>query len=65
MEKLLKLFDDLAEKYNIEEDDRKQFAEAINNLGGEIKTDGEDDFSAPAMGDDDEHEAEEAEPAFR
>ena len=63
MEKLLKLFDDLAEKYNIEEDDRKQFAEAINNLGGEIKTDG-DQFDAPDMGDDDEHEAEEDEPAF-
>jgi hypothetical protein len=63
MEKLLKLFDDLAEKYNIEEDDRKQFAEAINNLGGEIKNEG-DDFDAPDMGDKDEHEAEEDEPAF-
>lgn len=63
MEKLLKLFDEIADKYNIEDEDRKQFAEAINNLGGEIKTDG-DDFDAPRMGDEDEHEAEEDELAF-
>lgn len=65
MEKLLKLFDEIADKYNIEDEDRKQFAEAINNLGGEIKTDGEDEFSAPDMGDKDEHEDEEDELAFR
>ena len=64
MEKLLKMFDELAEKYGIEDEDRKKFAEAINNLGGEIKNEG-DDFDAPDMGDKDEHEAEEDEPAFR
>jgi hypothetical protein len=64
MEKLLKKFDELADKYGIDENDRKEFAEIVNNLGGEIKTDG-DQFDAPDMGDDDEHEAEEDEPAFR
>lgn len=63
MEKLLKMFDELAEKYNIEDEDRKKFAEVINNLGGEIKNEG-DDFDAPDMGDGDEHEAEEDELAF-
>lgn len=64
MEKLLKKFDELADKYGIDENDRKEFAEIVNNLGGEIKNEG-DDFEAPDMGDDDEHEAEEDEPAFR
>lgn len=65
MEKLLKMFDELAEKYGIEDEDRKKFAEAINNLGGEINQEGED-FQRPDMGDDDEHtEDEEDEPAFR
>ena len=63
MEKLLKMFDELADKYSIEDEDRKKFAEVINNLGGEIKNEG-DDFDAPDMGDDDEHEAEEDELAF-
>lgn len=65
MEKLLDKFDELADKYGIDENDRKEFAEIVNNLGGEIKTDGEDDFSAPRMGDEDEHEDEEDELAFR
>lgn len=64
MEKLLKKFDELADKYGIDENDRKEFAEIVNNLGGEIKNEG-DDFDAPDMGDEDEHEAEEDEPAFR
>lgn len=64
MEKLLKKFDELADKYGIDENDRKEFAEIVNNLGGEIKNEG-DDFEAPDMGDDDEHEAEEDELAFR
>lgn len=64
MEKLLKKFDELADKYGIDENDRKEFAEIVNNLGGEIKNEG-DDFDAPDMGDNDEHEAEEDEPAFR
>lgn len=63
MEKLLKKFDELADKYGIDENDRKEFAEIVNNLGGEIKNEG-DDFDAPDMGDKDEHEAEEDEPAF-
>ena len=63
MEKLLKLFDEIADKYNIEDEDRKQFAEAINNLGGEIKNEG-DDFDAPNMGDEDGNEDEEDELAF-
>ena len=63
MEKLLKKFDELADKYGIDENDRKEFAEIVNNLGGEIKTDG-DDFDAPRMGDEDEYEAEEDERAF-
>jgi hypothetical protein len=41
-----------------DENDRKEFAEIVNNLGGEIKNEG-DDFDAPDMGDKDEHEAEE------
>lgn len=65
MEKLLKMFDEIADKYSIEDEDRKKFAEVINNLGGEIKTDGEDEFSAPDMGDNDGNEAEEDELAFR
>lgn len=64
MEKLLKKFDELADKYGIDENDRKEFAEIVNNLGGEIKNEG-DDFEAPDMGDEDEHEAEEDELAFR
>lgn len=64
MEKLLKKFDELADKYGIDENDRKEFAEIVNNLGGEIKNEG-DDFDAPDMGDKDEHEAEEDELAFR
>lgn len=64
MEKLLKKFDELADKYNIEDEDRKKFAEVINNLGGDLVTEG-DQFDAPNMGDDDEHEAEEDELAFR
>lgn len=64
MEKLLKKFDELADKYGIDENDRKEFAEIVNNLGGEIKNEG-DDFDAPDMGDEDEHEAEEDELAFR
>jgi hypothetical protein len=63
MEKLLKKFDELADKYGIDENDRKEFAEIVNNLGGEIKNEG-DDFDAPDMGDKDEHEAEEDKPAF-
>jgi hypothetical protein len=63
MEKLLKKFDELADKYGIDENDRKEFAEIVNNLGGEIKNEG-DDFDAPDMGEKDEHEAEEDEPAF-
>ena len=63
MEKLLKMFDELADKYNIEDEDRKKFAEVINNLGGEIKDEG-DDFDAPDMGDKDGNEAEEDELAF-
>lgn len=63
MENLLKKFDELADKYGIDENDRKEFAEIVNNLGGEIKNEG-DDFDAPDMGDEDEHEAEEDELAF-
>lgn len=63
MEKLLKKFDELADKYGIDENDRKEFAEIVNNLGGEIKNEG-DDFEAPDMGDDDGNEAEEDELAF-
>ena len=63
MEKLLKKFDELADKYGIDENDRKEFAEIVNNLGGEIKNEG-DDFEAPDMGDEDGNEAEEDEPAF-
>ena len=63
MEKLLKKFDELADKYGIDEQDRKEFAEIVNNLGGEIKNEG-DDFEAPDMGDEDGNEAEEDEPAF-
>jgi hypothetical protein len=63
MEKLLKKFDELADKYGIDENDRKEFAEIVNNLGGEIKNEG-DDFDAPDMGDNDGNEAEEDEPAF-
>lgn len=63
MEKLLKKFDELADKYGIEDEDRKEFAEILNNLGGEIKTDG-DDFDAPDMGEKDGNEAEEDELAF-
>lgn len=64
MEKLLKKFDELADKYGIDENDRKEFAEIVNNLGGEIKNEG-DDFEAPDMGDEDGNEAEEDELAFR
>lgn len=64
MEKLLKKFDELADKYGIDENDRKEFAEIVNNLGGEIKNEG-DDFDAPDMGDNDGNEDEEDEPAFR
>lgn len=64
MEKLLKKFDELADKYGIDENDRKEFAEIVNNLGGEIKNEG-DDFDAPDMGDEDgTAEAEEDELAF-
>ena len=64
MEKLLDKFDELADKYGIDEQDRKEFAEILNNLGGEIKTDGEDEFSAPDMGEEDGNEDEEDELAF-
>ena len=63
MEKLLKKFDELADKYGIDENDRKEFAEIVNNLGGDLVTEG-DEANLPDMGDDDEHEAEEDELAF-
>ena len=63
MEKLLKKFDELADKYGIEDEDRKEFAEILNNLGGEIKDEG-DDFDAPDMGEKDGNEDEEDELAF-
>lgn len=63
MEKLLDKFDELAEKYGIDEQDRKEFAEIVNNLGGDIVTEG-DEANLPDMGDEDGNEAEEDELAF-
>lgn len=64
MEKLLDKFDELAEKYGIDENDRKEFAEIVNNLGGDIVTEG-DEANLPDMGEEDGNEAEEDELAFR
>lgn len=62
MEKVTKLFDELADKYGISDEDRARFGkELMSAVNGDLKDEG-DDFDAPKMGDD-KDDAEENESA--
>ena len=64
MEKLIEKLDDLFEKYKVSEEEIAEVGELLSGIGGELETEGEDDFAAPSMGDEEDGEYEEADKEF-
>ena len=61
MEKFIEELDKLFEKYEVEEADRARIGDLLAGIGGELETEGEDDFAAPSMGDEEDGDYEEDE----
>ena len=61
MEKFIEALDELFDKYEVEEADRARIGDLLAGMGGELETEGEDDFAAPSMGDEEDGNDEEDE----
>ena len=57
MDKLIKKLDEIFEKYGVEQTEIEEVGELLNNLNGELNTEGEE-FNAPDMGEEDGAEDE-------
>ena len=57
MDKLIKKLDEIFEKYGVEQAEIAEVGELLDNLNGELATDGEE-FEKPDMGDEDGYEEE-------
>lgn len=52
MDKLIEKLDELFAKYGVSEEEVQEVGVIIANIGGELNTEGEDDFSAPEVEED-------------
>ena len=59
MEKFIEALDELFDKYEVEEADRARIGDLLAGIGGELETEGEDDFAVPSMGDEEDGDYEE------
>lgn len=59
MERLMEFLDDLFERYDVSDEDIAKCGDLISGIGGELKTEGEDDFAVPSMGDEEDGNDEE------
>lgn len=63
MDKLIKKLDEIFEKYGVEQAEIEEVGQLINDLNGELNTDGEE-FEQPDMGDEEDGYEEESDEGY-